>query len=432
VIGAIVIGLTLVSSGPDADGSSCGVPRFVDDGEGASFRLNDALQAIDASHPRLQAASLRADAAYADAIAAGLWTNPLLSVQWDRSIGYTTYTPGTGYVQLQASQWIEVGAPRARRAAGRYEARARERDGEQVRRALIGDAFVATIAIALARHRVDVLVQARGQLADAQRIVAHRIAAGAAPDVHRLRLDVLASDLDALIGVAKGDLASARRDLDVALGPGATRVPGVPDLDLCSELSVPGSEGLAHGAARRPDLLALGLRERAADAGISVARREIFSGIGVTLGTAIGGGYDPATRRQQIDVIAGIALPLPLIDRGQGTVPAARARAGAAVRDREAAVRETKVLLAGLRYELRERRRAQRQLAEVGLVRAQSLLATVMAGYHDGAFSVLELVDALETLRDTRLTLADLAAAARLAEGRLLDTAGMLEPGRRR
>jgi cobalt-zinc-cadmium efflux system outer membrane protein len=426
------LAVALGGPGSPASRSSCGLTRSPDADDGGSFALDEVVAAIDATHPRLQAAAMRSDAAEADAIARGLWTNPQLSGQWDRSIGYTTYTPRTGYFQVQASQWIEVGAPRARRIAGRIEARAVRLDRDQLRRALIGDAFAATIGVALARHRLDVLAQAREQLGAAQTIVERRIAAGAAPDAHRLRLEVLAADLEAMIDNARGDLAGARRDLDVALGPASARVPGVPSLDLCAKLRVPTAEGLKDGASRRPDLLALGLRRTAADAGIRVARREIFSGVGLTFGTAIGGGYDPATRRQQVDVIAGVALPLPFIDRGQGTLPAARARAAAASRDREAALRETDASLLGLERELRARRRAQQRLVEVGLPRARALLDVVLAGYHDGAFSVLELVDALVTLRDTRLELAELAAAARLAEGRLLDTAGLLGTGPRR
>lgn len=421
VTAAWILGAAVLASPPTG---SCGVAAA--DATGRAFDFRDVVRSIDDSHPRLRAAAARVEAAAADAVAAGLWTNPTLSTQWDRSIGFTTYNPRWGYFQLQAMQWIEVGAPRARRRAGRWEAVATRRDREDVRRGLVRDAYVATVALARTQHRRDILAQARRQLLDAKRIVARRVAAGAAPDVHLVRLDVMEAELDAAEREGLADLGRARRDLELAVGPGAAQLAPRTRLDLCQTTDLPELETLRHAFASRPDLAALRTREKAAQASVTAARRAVFRGVGLTVGTAIGGGYDPATGRQQVDVIGGVALPLPLVDRGQGSVRAVRARASAAQRDTEAAHARAELDVARLLEEARTRRQARDQLAQAGVRRAEVLVSEVMAGYRDGGLGVLELVDALETLREVRLQLADLAAAARLTEGEVLDAAGML------
>jgi cobalt-zinc-cadmium efflux system outer membrane protein len=161
-------------------------------------------------------------------------------------------------------------------------------------------------------------------------------------------------------------------------------------------------------------------RERASSAElqISTAKRNVMPGIGVN----VNGGYGAAPH--QWDVGVGFSLPMPVIDRGQGTIPAARARAHQAEAYVNAVLVPAALRIRAMHLEVVTRRNALSAYLTLGVTSGDEMLTEAQAGYVAGRFSVLELADAFRAWRDARLRLIELATAARQAEIDLGRTVG--------
>jgi outer membrane protein TolC len=157
-----------------------------------------------------------------------------------------------------------------------------------------------------------------------------------------------------------------------------------------------------------------------AEAQITAARRNVWTGVGVS---ALGG-FGAAPR--QIDVGIGLSSALPVVDRGQASVPAAEKRAQAADAYRAAVLLPAAQRIAGMREEVLTRQRALEEYGKRAVVSGDEMLQEAQAGYVAGRFSVLELADAYGAWRESRLRAIDLAAAARKAEVDLEREVGVL------
>jgi outer membrane protein TolC len=150
-------------------------------------------------------------------------------------------------------------------------------------------------------------------------------------------------------------------------------------------------------------------RTDAATTDIDVATKQVFPGIGLRLGA----GYGQSTG--QLDVGAGLIVPLPLLERGQGTIAATQARADGNRYMTEALTTavEQRVQAAHAEY-VRRLEALSRFRARTSSVH-DGMRGEAEAGYREAKLSVLELVDAYQSLRDARLRLLELAEDAHLA-----------------
>jgi cobalt-zinc-cadmium efflux system outer membrane protein len=179
----------------------------------------------------------------------------------------------------------------------------------------------------------------------------------------------------------------------------------------------------------RSDLVALRHRADSALATISATRRGVFPGFTLQLGGGIGA--SPGQR----DLSVGVIAPIPIVDRGQGAVPASRARASAARELEYALLSPAELELAGAYASASQRRAALDAYKRATESTSEEMITQAQAGYLAGHFSVLELVDAYESLRDAYTRAIDLAQAARSAEvdvGRLIGASlrGTTQSGR--
>jgi len=418
-----------VSSAPPANVSE-DLPRPHSE---VSFSFDEALAAMRRAHPMLRVAQDNERAATHMVRAAGMWTNPMLNLGYTRAItdpSVGAADPILGYSQLGASQLIETaGVPSARRNAAEYERRAVHAEGIGTERWLGLDLRDAAIALVEAATRLEVVRLTATDLENADRIVNARVGAGAAPHYDASRIAVALAQARADVADAEADMITARTAFDVAVGPEAGSLQGLPRFDLFEEMPLPTlDELLSQLGETRPDVIAARERSRGSLAMADVARRMVFQGITVYGGVAIGGNnYSQVTPRvggTEIDVAVGVAFPLPLVDRGQGSIPAAEARA-AAQRDYADAVRLAAAQRVASTYQEVLRRRATFEAyLQTGAVQAHGMRREAEAGYREGRLSVLELVDAYMAVRDGRLRAVFLAYDVRRAEGVLMRAAG--------
>ena len=392
---------------------------------GSRYTLDDALHAMRAHHPVLIAAEHAVSAARADRRATSLWTNPVVAAQYYKSVQHNTYD-SIGYPTYGISQFIEfANAPAARGRAANLTVWATRGDYASAVIELSMDVQSALIQLVTAQRKVALVEQALGLLDHAAKIVDQRVAAGATPRYDSTRIAVTTaiahSDLESL----RADYARAQGELNAAIGPGASTLRGEPYFPIDQAPELPRADELVEILLkRRPDLEAARKRAAAAKVSISSIRRSVWPGMSIS---AVGGF---GNSQGQLDLGVGVSVPLPVVDHGQGIIPAAQARASQAEANVDAVLVPARMRIYGMHDEIVARRRAYEEYVGRAVASGDEMLREAQAGYLSGRFSVLELVDAYVSWRDSRLRAVDLAAAARNAEVDLSRTIGVRLPGR--
>lgn len=405
--------------------------------EAPGFDMLAALRALEQSHPLLQAYRTAERAAGHDILAASMWTNPQFNVQYYRSVtNYTSYDPQLGQAQFWFGQLLETSnLPGARRAVAEAQRDAAHAETYALRAGLYFDLYAALGQLALARARVEVLRAHLALLTEAERVVEARVREGAAPRYDRDRLGLAQSSAEADLADAEGDVLAARGALAVAVGPGFARLQGEPRFVLEPLAPLPALAGLLERAAEQPTVQVAVARVRAAQGQVEVARRSVLQGVFVQLGVGVGAGYadsntvgctngTAASLCRQVDLMASVSLPLPLVDRGQHTIAAAQARALAAQELVEAVRALARQRVETAYAEVQRRRAALERFVATDEAHAAEFRRAAEAGYREGRLSILELVDAYTSLRDGRLRRLALLRDARAAEVALLRAAG--------
>ena len=143
---------------------------------------------------------------------------------------------------------------------------------------------------------------------------------------------------------------------------------------------------------------------------MSAARRAVFPGVGVQL--VAGYGASPG----QVDLGVGLTVPLPVVDRGQGSIAAAEGRADAARATATGLLALETERLRGAFAVMTLRRDALATFRASASGATEEALAEARAGYSNGRSNVLDLADAYSAWSQTRLREVDLLEAARQAE----------------
>jgi cobalt-zinc-cadmium efflux system outer membrane protein len=378
--------------------------------DAAARTLDEAqfLAELAAASPRIERLTADIDAARAEIIAAGTRANPALGL--DREEIFPDGGSATSYARLTLP--VDVSGRRGSRIeAARASAGAVAADAELTRLELVVDGLRVFYEAAYARLHVESLRADREALVRVVEIVRRRTGAGAASgyDLQRFELELAA--YDDLLASAETALLAARSRLAALVGKPQQMI------DAGGALELPAAPAaleslLPDTLAQRGDVRAARLRAASAEAHRAAAARAWIPELGLSAGIMSADAGDETA----LGYTLGLALSLPIFDRGQ----AERARASAARRAADADGRwlETQVPAAvTLRHATLLRRIEQaRRFENEQLARLDALLRAAETAYREGASTVAELLDAYETARDTRLRGLELRRDARLAE----------------
>ena len=341
----------------------------------ARLSLRDVAVLAVENDPDLRAARARLGVAQAEVLAAGVLPNPSLSAGLTPVIGGPGTTTGwnVGLSQdLRSLVTLQARTRAARAASGGVNASLLWQEWQ-----VIGQARLLAVDLIEGARRHRLLDEARGLLARRYATTRQAVAEGNAS------LAVVSPDLAALTAIERqidtlDQLQQARRhQLAALLGlrPGAALpLAARPDLPPVPAARV---RALLGGIAeRRPDLIALQLGYRAADAQLRAAVLAQFPRltVGFTGGSDTGGvrSFGPQ-----------VTLDLPVFDRNQGPIALARAtrrqlRAAYAAR-LDAAVGTVRAMLADSALLRRQLRHASHRLTETRRV-ARAAAAAFRAG----------------------------------------------------
>ena len=284
--------------------------------------LGQAIERFRRENLKLVAAGYEVSAARADIIAAGLLPNPRLALDADFHIHGESDSAERQYsIMLSQSVplWGRIGASKD---AARLTASAAEREFAAAGFELFGELRQAYLALQLADQRQVVLTSGLSDLDRVQHVLEARTTAGANPAYDRMRLEVERGGLRARIAQATVEVSQARAELAASIG-------GTPDAELAATdaLAEPTNEPRDEAALvrraleHRHEIAATRFETGAAEARLRAARRRFIPepelGIGYSRWSGIPGA---ATGSSGGALLASASIPLPLFDRGQGTI----------------------------------------------------------------------------------------------------------------
>lgn len=368
--------------------------------------LADALARAQVRSPLLTAAQAAVAAAEGRARQAGLPPNPEAGLQSENLAGAGQYRDfKSAETTLSVSQRLELGGKRrARQAAAVAEVEA-ARLGAAIAKADLDHEVAVRYAEALAtRDRLSLARETAERAESLAKAAAVLVEAGREPPLRALRAEAASREAAATVVAAEAEAEAARRALATLWGEAADAVDLVdtPAPDAVGARGVDPAETLDARLARAERRTAEAVidRERAA------ARPDLTVQAGVRRFQQNG---DSA-------LVVGVSAPIPVFNRNQGAVAAARADATAAeARERLALARSIRTLRDAQASLVAANARVEALRGRI-LPGAETAVDLARRGFEAGKFSLLDVLDAQTALTTARTDL----IAARLERAKAL------------
>lgn len=373
------------------------LPALAQGQRNGTLTLPQALQKAANANPRIAAADRTIGMAEGRREQAGALPNPVVGLEVDNfASGQSGFVQGVE-TTLLLSQLIELGGKRDARVAaalGDYDSARWER--EAARLELFSETAVAFVSALSAQRRIQLLDRQAAALERLIPMMQRRVDAGASSPSE-------VSRVQAAVGFARLErersrtaLAVGGRELSVLMGldqPNFTAVNG----DFGRLVKPAPFASLLKAIEDNPQLTRWTAVRARRDAELLSARLKAVPDVTASVGWRYyGQTSDNAVR-------LGVSLPIPVLDRNRGGIREAQEAAQKTHAER-AINRLTLIAVVGRAYDS-----ANGALQEIDLLRrtvlpaARSALSTVEAGYAQGRFTLLEILDAHRTVADAEL-----------------------------
>lgn len=362
-----------------------------------ALSLPQALRTVISTNPRLSVADRTINMADGRREQAGALPNPTLGVEVDNfAYGQNGLTSGAEYT-LQISQLFELGGKRDARvqaALGDYDAARWER--EATRLELLSETAIAFVEALAVERKIALLERHAASLERLVPQMQKRVEAGASSSAEVSRMQAAAGMVRLDRERARTALNVARRELAALMGldrPNFTAVAG----DF-GRISRPAPLDTAIKAIEdNPQLMRWTAVRARRDAELLSARLKPLPDI--TAGIA----WRHYAENSQNALRLGVSVPINVIDRNTGAIREAQEAAQKTGAER-AVNRLSLIAIVGKAHDT-----ATGALAQVDLLRrtvlpaARAALSTVEAGYGQGRYTLLEILDAYRTVADAEL-----------------------------
>ena len=396
------------------------VPAVSPQAPSGPLSLDDLTRLALSSHPRLAEAGFSVEAARGRAIQAGLYPNPTLSVTGDE-LG-DVQGPGGIWTGPYASQEIVTGGKL------KLSRSAAERETDQAALGLAGQRYTLLAAVrqayfdALAlQRRVEMLSDVLDLVDKAIEQTKTLVEAKQAARLSLIQLQTEAARLRADRDAVKRELPAAYQRLAAVVGSPALAITGVTGtLDVTLPEYDP--------AEARRFILESHPEVRAAQAGIERARLLLRRAEAEPIpNVTVGAGYVRQNQNKSDDWALGVSMPVPVWNRNQGNIIAARAQVGEAVQQVGRVQAELAERLAtALRDYAAARERSDQYRTKV-LPLAKEAYDVSLAAYKGGQFEYLKVIQAQRALAEANIeyvrTLGEAWRAAGILSGLLLEEA---------
>lgn len=361
------------------------------------LNLAEALSRTLKGSPELAAYSWDTRIAEARILQAGLRPNPELSLDIENPTGSGPYKSGDQSENtLTLSQLIELGGKRPARIVEAQAGRAVAEWEYQVKRVEVLKATTLAFVDALAaQKRLELAEEVVKVAEEAVTLTGQRVGVGKVSEVEAIRAKVAVSSARIEVEQAQRDIAAARGNLAAQWGAKiADFGPITGDLDQHrSDISLQalrqrllGNPLLARWTAERERRAATLAKER------TLARPDLTLLAGPRM---IGKGEDAT-------FVAGFSIPLPVSNRNQGNIAAAKAELSKLEEEKRAAEARAFASLNEAFQRLMGSATEILLLEENVIPGAKDAEKQIYEGYSLGRFTQLEVLDARRTLNTAR------------------------------
>jgi cobalt-zinc-cadmium efflux system outer membrane protein len=376
--------------------------------------LRGAIDRALSSDPKLKASAIEIEAAEGGKIQAGLSPNPQATVEVEDSLGTGGYR-GLRRTQttLQISQLFELGGKLDRRVEAATAARDVVRaDRELLRLDVMARTTEAFVRVLGAQRRLSIAEARAKRAATLIPALRRRVTAGASPTIEVTRGQVAVDLANIETGRARTALETARRNLASQWGGGA---PDFAQLrgDLDTVKAPPPLQTFIAGLDDNPRLLRWGNLRAAREADVRVQRSL------ATPDLTFGIGPRHYSETNDAGVVFSLSMPIPVNNRNQGNIIEARKELEKTGEERSAAQLDLYRDISGAYGELAEAWTEISQLRSTVLPAARDALRGVQAGYDQGRFAVIDLLDAQGTLSEAETREGDALVAYHAAVAKI-------------
>lgn len=388
----------------------------------ATVTLPEVLTLLEQRSPRTIADRATVAVAAADRITARTLPNPSVSYGGTHLVSGLSTGAVTQHQAVVEQPLLIFGQRTARLNAADLTVAAEEArvaEALAARRLLVRQAFATLVS------RQEQLRVTQSSLIDLERV--ERVVQGRATAGDRSRYDVIRIETEAaMLRVAvtnsETDVTDASGQLATLLGfPGwSPRADG--ELDASPE--VPADLELLWTIAtrRKPAFISIRQQQASARGGLFLAGRERLPV------PAVSGGVQTTQDVHGTSAFVGLSVPLPFFDRGQGAIARATAQLDAETQALDAALAETRADMERSLAVLNRRKAALAAFESTVGQQLPTLRQMAEDAYREGAADILELLDAMRSLKDIEVTRVQQRESVKLAEEQLVSVAGLDAP----
>ncbi len=385
--------------------------------------LGDARRIAFERNWDLLAAQTDVDAATAQKLVAKEFPNPTLSLSASK-MSFDGHPNGTtagnslwnrSFDNIAAvSQLFEIGGKRPARRdsalAGLAAAEARRRDARRVLEQGVARAYLAALQ---ARENVDILNRSAASLREEAKLAEVRLKAGDISLADKTQIEIAAERLEQDASAARASERTARIAVDVLLGEVNALGDWVPGDSLEQLAGRPFPSSLESPGLPRPDLAAAEAAARKAEADLRLQRALRVPDPTISLQ------YEHEQPDKPNTIGLAVSFPLPLWNRNDGNIAAARAAITAAKVQSDKLRAQIAADIAAARVVYEEAvARLQRYRTQIR-PKSEQVRKTVAFAYEKGGASLLDLLSAERNDNDVRLATAAAAADTATAAANL-------------
>jgi cobalt-zinc-cadmium efflux system outer membrane protein len=373
------------------------------------LRMPHAVSLALIHNPDLKAYSWELRAADARQAQARLLPNPELALGIEEFGGDGLRQGFDGMeATIAFTQPIETGGKRKHRSrVASLEMEVVQREFEQARLDVVRETRHAYLELFRLQRQADLAERQTEVAAQLTQAVRRRVDVGKDTPSEVAKAQIELSQAQLAYKRILSEMADARSTLELLWGMTSVKFETV-DTDLESSHSLPPLDQLKQQAQEHPQILRWEYQQELSRARLYLAKADSHSDLAVTAGI----------KRLELEDdntgVLGLAVPLPLFNRNQGTIAAAqhdmaknqerRVQAAAAVQSRlTRSYRQLEMALAH-----------QAILENTVLVNAKLVFEAARTGYEEGKTDYLKLLDAQRTLFQTEVQLFKAEAAVHL------------------
>lgn len=363
-----------------------------------TLTLRVALSRALAASPRLTAAERDVGIATGQRIQAGALINPELSYEQDNSFGSGKHS-GTRAAEttLQISQVFELFGKRdARIAAGQAGVETAAIQRKAVRLEILSETAIAFVSVLGLQRRIQILDEQVAAIDKLTPLLQRRVEAGASSPAETGRAEVASALVKADRERVRAALASSRRELAVLMGDPAPKFSAV-----SGRFDVTGRpqsfQAVIEAIGANPQLARWTAVYAQRNAELLLARLRPYPDV------RLAAGWRHFNETNDDAVRLTLSVPIPVFDQNQGNILSAQESLAKTRAEREAN-RNTLIVLAGRAYDsLQGSLRELAILRDTAIPKSQQASEAISAGYGQGRFTLLEVLDAQASVAQARL-----------------------------